>query len=719
MFESGLDNELLTLDTGLENSAMAAENSTAPQGNPYHQYTLGEDGNWYRGDERVYYWVPPAETDSIIGGGSETQGIGQDLGGYYTEAEIKAAYDADSVLGEQTGGWDNYWGFVSERQAEIQAGNLVDPIQADFAGQAATYAAENTDADAEIANTGRDEEIYYAQSDANEQTAFLNQMAGWVDQNAALMNKYGISGAYQNDDGDVYAFNGSTYSRTYKAEGVDWGQVFAGVMIGAFTGLVGAEVASILNGMTGYLGAPIGGKAGAVINAVTGAVTPAGAAIGGGGAGYEAVANGAFNPNVIVNLADAGGSTSGGPDMTPPKEDTNDDGTRTYGPNLPPGYIYNDARGVVIHEETGKEYPVEYTLYGSEGSPYNWIVNLPVDDGGGGGDSDNSSQNTNSPTATPTGTPISTGAGGENPGGTYEGTVLTNGAYGDIRIDDRPEIWGEGGEYAGWILVSNTGVWGESGISVIYNPGTGFYQEIDWDEGTYDQQMKDTDQENPNPFDTSGDGDDAEGEDGDDRNQTPEPQPSEGDQCQLQDGSAGVIEGGVCVPSNSIVSVNPSVWGNPADPNSPTNDGDDASTDPSNTNNENETVTDAATPGPETGTGPGVITVGPSVWGTGIGGGTSGGGSGEGSGNGSGNGNGDGSGDGNGDGDGDGTGAGAGRIAVGSPSKTSWTRLPKGREFVSRKGQFGKPTGTSRELNTPTYTAARKNLLFNLWDDLA
>ena len=382
MFDTGLNNELLTLDTGFENSAMAAGASTAPQGNPYHQYKIGEDGNWYRGNERVYYWVPPAETDSTIRGGSETQGIGQDLGGYYTEAEIKAAYDADSVLSEQTGGWDNYWGFVSERQAEIQAGNLVDPIQADFAGQAATYAAENTDADAEIANTGRDEEIYYAQSDANEQTAFFDQMAGWVDQNAALMNKYGIAGAYQNGDGDVYAFNGSTYSRTYKAEGVDWGQVFAGVMISAFTGAVGASLGTWFEGIRASLNLP--GYVDMAAKGITGATGGFAGAAGGAGANYPAT-SGAFNPNVIVNLADAGGSNSGGPDMTPPKEDTNDDGTRTYGSyNLPPGYIYNDARGVVINEETGEEYPVEYTLYGSEGSPYNWIVDLPVDGVGGG-----------------------------------------------------------------------------------------------------------------------------------------------------------------------------------------------------------------------------------------------------------------------------------------------------------------------------------------------
>ena len=75
---------------------------SAPTGNPRSNYLQGDDGNWYNADgERVYYWVPPAETDSTINGDSETQGIGQDLGGYYTESEIKSAWDADDGMGHE------------------------------------------------------------------------------------------------------------------------------------------------------------------------------------------------------------------------------------------------------------------------------------------------------------------------------------------------------------------------------------------------------------------------------------------------------------------------------------------------------------------------------------------------------------------------------------------------------------------------------------------
>jgi len=65
----------------------------------------------------------------------------------------------------------------------------------------------------------------------------------------------------------------------------------------------------------------------------------------------------------------------------------NGDGTSRYGShNLPPGYIYDEERNVVIHEATGDEYQPIVGMY-------DWYVNLPTyvpntggDDGGGGTD---------------------------------------------------------------------------------------------------------------------------------------------------------------------------------------------------------------------------------------------------------------------------------------------------------------------------------------------
>jgi hypothetical protein len=51
-------------------------------------------------------------------------------------------------------------------------------------------------------------------------------------------------------------------------------------------------------------------------------------------------------------------------------------------------------------------------------------------------------------------------------------------------------------------------------------------------------------------------------------------------------------------------------------------------------------------------------------------------------------------------------------------SKAHWDRLFAAKEFQSRRGQFGKPTGTSRELNSSNYQM-RQNIMNSLWDDLA
>ena len=248
---NALANPLMDDDSGLGNSL------TAPTGNPRHFYQTGEDGNWYNDSgDRVYYWVPPSETDSTIRSGGETQGIGQDLGGYYTEVEIAEAYNADEGMGylKENVNWDSYWGFISERQGEIQAGNLLDPIQGEYTKTANKLALGSVDPDA--ITSDRQEEAYYAQMDANRQAVLQQQMGQWVNENAALMGKYGISGVHQNNDGDYFAFNGSTYSRVYKQEGVDWGQIVASVMIGSFTGFAFGEIMQGLAGLAsgGFMG---------------------------------------------------------------------------------------------------------------------------------------------------------------------------------------------------------------------------------------------------------------------------------------------------------------------------------------------------------------------------------------------------------------------------------------------------------------------------------
>ena len=275
------DNEFMTLDTGFENSTMAADKPLYGFGSKVGRYRddviVGEDGNFYNEDgERVYYWVVPGETDSVIGGGSETKGIGQDRGAYYTESEIRGAWNAKEGMGylKKQVSWEDYWGFIQERQGLIQTGDLPDPTTAEYM---ADYPAEKveknfTDNVGSSFGGGREEEKYYGQVHAAGQHARQKAMENWIQLNASLMSKYGIPAEWRNSDGDLFVFNGSTFSRVHKAEGPDYGKMFASVMIGAFTaGVAGPMITSALTSSLGAAGAKAASSA--IINLAKSYVT--------------------------------------------------------------------------------------------------------------------------------------------------------------------------------------------------------------------------------------------------------------------------------------------------------------------------------------------------------------------------------------------------------------------------------------------------------------
>jgi hypothetical protein len=685
LLETGLDNELLALDTGLENSAMAAEEQQAGT-----------------------YWVITSRAKGGANnpfGGSATANQTSQLV-QMTEDQIRKEYQDSGQLQDLFGSLDNYMGYINDSQEWIQSADwmLVAP---EYEVGSKEWAFLNGE---DLAwGPGEREKIQQkiiADRVAARTSAFDQWMNG--EEGQTLMQKYGINPVIYNNDGDQFKWTGSGYQKTIKVDDH-----------ASFSDYVKAVLTSVVvGGVTGQLFNAAYSAVGGLVNPISGSWGPAGKMLGGilaGGAGataggvtYEDAMGALNNPNVIVNLQEEFGGQNG---------IDNEDGTRRYSDwNLPEGYIYNEARNAVIHVASGEEYPVTVGMY-------SWYVDLPdnedASDGGAGSTSTNSSTNTT--TSATTTTTTTTGAGGENPGGTYEGKVLTNGTYGDITIDDR-DVWGDGNEYAGWVLVSNTGVWGESGISVIYNPGTGFYQEIDWDNGTYDQRMEDTDQENPNPFDTSGTGGDSAGTSGTGTTTAPtSPAPAEGDACDLGGGNTGVIKDGKCVATSATLP-NTGVW---PSTNSPNNTGQPPPTSTtSTTTTQSPSTTPTTTTTPSTSTTPsanpsnvpaGEI-VGTGVWpASGTGGGTGDGNGPEGSGDGDGGGDGDG----NGNGDGNNNGNGLSNLAASrGSSKAHWDRLFAAKEFQSRRGQFGKPTGTSRELNSSNYQM-RQNLMNSLWDDLA
>ena len=264
-----------------------------PMGNPREQKTIGENGHFYNEDGvRVYYFAPPFETgeesyegdDGTLVTGSATAGIGQNPGGYYTEAEIKAYWDNNmSTFREQHADmdWDTYWEYINERQGYIESGELADPTNF-------MNAAINANRNPCLGLTGRDEEICRARNDVAIQEGSLASMEEWLasEINQQLNEKYGITASYTNADGDKYLWNGSSYVRTYEAPGVDWGAIVAGVMVGAFTGsAVGPGIAGALGGGAGA------GAAGGAISSMLG----------------QAILTGEIDPSKVVQAALLGG----------------------------------------------------------------------------------------------------------------------------------------------------------------------------------------------------------------------------------------------------------------------------------------------------------------------------------------------------------------------------------------------------------------------------
>jgi hypothetical protein len=249
-------------------------------------------------------------------------------------------------LKEQTD-WDNYWGYLTERQALIQDGTLFDATGADAAGRKARQdviqqggglrAMGGAKGAATAGQTVRYEGYsgYYK--------SFLEQEG-----QLALMAKYGISPIIQNKDGDVFGWNGSSYTKVVKVDdhnyGAIVGQLIKSTVISLITGGVFSELAGFMSGMPGIVG-----KMATHIKDFLDMKMPTGVP----GVGEQ-------NPLVIMNFVDEAINTYN--DITSVTDNDNDqggyienkDGTYTIvnANNLPPGYIINPINGNIIHEAT-------------------------------------------------------------------------------------------------------------------------------------------------------------------------------------------------------------------------------------------------------------------------------------------------------------------------------------------------------------------------------
>jgi hypothetical protein len=126
----------------------------------------------------IYYSVDEED-------GSVTQ-----QGAWRTEEDIQAYWDADQGMGyfkeaNPNLDWNTYWNFIQESSAlEAQGSNYADNPNA------------------------------------------YNE----------LVNKYGINTSFQNNDGDIFQFNGSNYTKTFKVDdSFDVGGLLMNVALSAMT----------------------------------------------------------------------------------------------------------------------------------------------------------------------------------------------------------------------------------------------------------------------------------------------------------------------------------------------------------------------------------------------------------------------------------------------------------------------------------------------------
>jgi len=308
-----------TANTLFADSTMAAEETTV------------DNARYNDEGDRLYYWVPPSELGDPTRSSEESE-LYKDTGGYYTEAEIRAAWDADQGMGylkEQTD-WNNYWGYLTERQDLIDNGVLSDGTsvtQAQLqAKREAIQAAGGLKASggAKGAGKGTSQVTLAARQDAF--NAMINDPA-----QVELMKKYGLTMSFQNNDGDIFRWNGSSYTKTQKVDdSFDFGSLVGSIALAALTAGAAGFLAPTLAGALGVsntvakglitaaidLSQGEGIDLGTALSLVGGDVLPGGATIG------EMVDNGNITQDVLDAIVG---------EITDPDNYRDDDNTVVWG----------------------------------------------------------------------------------------------------------------------------------------------------------------------------------------------------------------------------------------------------------------------------------------------------------------------------------------------------------------------------------------------------
>jgi hypothetical protein len=190
-----------------------------------------------------------------------------------TQEELEQYFNADSsgMLRQSFGSFDNYLGYMTEREEMIQSGAY------DVGNWNEAWTDEMT-AETKLRTTGQ-EDFVRSPTDPEADPEFLiteqknarqNAYYNWANSeaNKNLLEKYGVSSTIRNQDGDRFEFNGSSYVKTYKVDdhaGVG-DYIKLGVALAAAGPLSGAVSGAFGGGMlAGAAGGVVSGAVGQLI----------------------------------------------------------------------------------------------------------------------------------------------------------------------------------------------------------------------------------------------------------------------------------------------------------------------------------------------------------------------------------------------------------------------------------------------------------------------
>lgn len=198
-----------------------------------------------------------AADSSFYGQTSEAQTVtSDDLRNYFES-------DGAQMLNRAFGGdFDKYLAYMTEREQLIQDGEY----DVGSWGDSSSLSEDERDIldDDMDVWVGEDDEgnidaELFAQRLSDQKAAYNN----WInsDANEALLEKYGINGSMADGSGDIYRFNGSSYSRTQKADSLGASGIFKFAMAITVGAMAGTGASSALNAIMGSAGSAASGAA--------------------------------------------------------------------------------------------------------------------------------------------------------------------------------------------------------------------------------------------------------------------------------------------------------------------------------------------------------------------------------------------------------------------------------------------------------------------------